>query len=597
MSIPPSDLSPLAPDMSLTGRPPDPQTSAHLPDNLQGKAITTATLPLNFKSALTGRDQGSPDTTNQWLFVGEQDLIPGTFGGEPSLQISDKFREKLCIPWKKTLVIRLLGRSISYAYLCSQIRWKWRPTGHLDIMDLNNDTFLVTFSNEQDYLTALTGGPWVILDHYLVVHQWSPSFRTGQKPHRSVVAWIQLPEFPVHFYHREVLFALGNLIGRTVKLDYHTEHRQRGKFARIAVELDMSKPVPTRIYLDGFWQAVQYENLPLICFECGCVGHTEDSCSSRKSQSAMEIVVAQTGDRSSMPEDSPPEPPSGYGPWMQVTRKSRKQSGKVTPLGEQNQKNRINGHTDSRRPSSKAATKGNLHTATGGSKEGKGKETGKPEQRHGSQKGKAVKETECSKNFHQNSSKQTWRPIGPNAASSSKDGQAIIKPTSKETTNQLDSETIGPVTRILGPNNTNIQVVAVPSLRLPGKENGDPNQTASSIRHHYQKKTGGKSPTQEKKKGLNLKPSKKSVIVPSTARRELKRELNRNVKNPSFPITIQAIEALFNNNPELTSLANQQASGNSDELMEEEPAARDNSGTLVKNASQQALTPNATSAT
>ncbi|CAI0430012.1 unnamed protein product [Linum tenue] len=139
-------------------------------------------------------------------------------------------------------------------------------------MDLNNNTFLVTLGDDQDYLRALAGGPWVILDHYLVVHPWSTSFRTSDKPHRSVVTWVQLPELPVHFYHREVLFALGNLIGRTVKLDYHTENLGCGKFARLGVELDMSKPLPTRIRLDGFWQPVLYENLPTFVMNVGELG-------------------------------------------------------------------------------------------------------------------------------------------------------------------------------------------------------------------------------------------------------------------------------------------------------------------------------------
>ncbi|CAI0453960.1 unnamed protein product [Linum tenue] len=280
--------------------------------------------------ALAGPIQASQSKVNQWTFVGEHDLEPGLFGGEPELKVSDKFKDRLCSPWKKTLVVRLLGRSISYAYLCSQLRWKWRPTGRLDILDLNDRTFLVTFHNDQDFLHALTGGPWTILDHYLIVHQWSPSFRTADKPHKSVVAWIQLPELPVHFYHREVLFALGNLIGRTVKLDYHTENLERGKFARIAVELDMTKPLATRIRLDGFWQPVLYENLPEICFECGKIGHTEDSCPIKRSVEATATSPAASPER--LVENSPPssESPAGYGPWMQVTRKSKKQNRKVT---------------------------------------------------------------------------------------------------------------------------------------------------------------------------------------------------------------------------------------------------------------------------
>ncbi|CAL1401296.1 unnamed protein product [Linum trigynum] len=90
--------------------------------------------------------------------------------------------------------------------------------------------------------------------------------------------WVQLPALKVHFYHREVLTYLGNLIGRTIKLDNHTINRQRRKFARLAVEIDMSKPLVPRIFLDDQWQKVVYENLPMVCFECGKVGHNSDDC-------------------------------------------------------------------------------------------------------------------------------------------------------------------------------------------------------------------------------------------------------------------------------------------------------------------------------
>ncbi|CAL1410346.1 unnamed protein product [Linum trigynum] len=138
-----------------------------------------------------------------------------------------------------------------------------------------------------------------------------------------MVMWVQFPAFPVHFYHKEILFSLGNMIDRAIKLDFHTQHQQRAKFVRIAVELDLSKPLVTRIRLDGQWQYIEYENLPACCFECGRIGHMSLCC-----PSLLPTVQNQhVGARGSSPENFPgtsPEEKEGYGPWVQVTQRSRR---------------------------------------------------------------------------------------------------------------------------------------------------------------------------------------------------------------------------------------------------------------------------------
>ncbi|CAI0394510.1 unnamed protein product [Linum tenue] len=140
-----------------------------------------------------------------------------------------------------------------------------------------------------------------------------------------MIVWVQLPALKVHFYHKEVLTILGNLIGRTIKLDYHTLTRQRAKFAHLAVEVDLSKPLVPRIWLDDEWQKVEFENLPIVCFECGKIGHSSDSCPLLQpvtSPAAISILGGASPDSCpELPEENP-----GYGPWMQVSRKSRRNS-------------------------------------------------------------------------------------------------------------------------------------------------------------------------------------------------------------------------------------------------------------------------------
>ncbi|CAI0380090.1 unnamed protein product [Linum tenue] len=131
---------------------------------------------------------------NQWTPVGEKDLIPGERNGEPALSVSSSFKTKICAPWQRALVVRLLGTKIGLSTLYSRLRSLWRPTGQLEVLDLDHDCFLVKLGNEQDYFRALTDGPWVIFDHYLVVQQWTPNFKVSDPlPKTMICGFSSLP--------------------------------------------------------------------------------------------------------------------------------------------------------------------------------------------------------------------------------------------------------------------------------------------------------------------------------------------------------------------------------------------------------------------
>ncbi|CAN1189901.1 hypothetical protein LINPERHAP2_LOCUS40170 [Linum perenne] len=243
------------------GRPPDGTSSAANPG-----------------SSAHGRTNGpdGPSSNTSYLHA-----LRGSANGIKALSLSQGFKDKLCKPWSHSVVVRLSGKTIRYTYLCHRLHALWKPAGSMHVVDLDKSCFLVKFSTEQDYFKALTGGPWILLDHYLVVHQWDPSFRVSSVLPKKMVAWVRFPHLPIHFYHGQVLTSLGNLIGRTVKIDFNTQTAGRGKFARIAIEIDLDEPLPSCVLLDGVIQQVEYENLPNLCFDCGHVGHEATGCPSR----------------------------------------------------------------------------------------------------------------------------------------------------------------------------------------------------------------------------------------------------------------------------------------------------------------------------
>ncbi|KAJ4829594.1 hypothetical protein Tsubulata_038401 [Turnera subulata] len=68
------------------------------------------------------------------------------------------------------------------------------------------------------------------------------------------------------------------MVGETVKIDLATREHQRGRFAKIVVEVDLTKPLKGTIKFKGRDKQVIYEGLPPIRYQCGRVSHDTQGC-------------------------------------------------------------------------------------------------------------------------------------------------------------------------------------------------------------------------------------------------------------------------------------------------------------------------------
>lgn len=68
--------------------------------------------------------------------------------------------------------MKLLGRIVGYNYLLRRIKALWHPKSHMELVALDNDYFIIKFASIEDNINfAKFEGPWIILDHYLVVKE------------------------------------------------------------------------------------------------------------------------------------------------------------------------------------------------------------------------------------------------------------------------------------------------------------------------------------------------------------------------------------------------------------------------------------------
>ncbi|KAA3465259.1 GroES-like zinc-binding alcohol dehydrogenase family protein [Gossypium australe] len=180
----------------------------------------------------------------------EGDIHRSIVNGIPAINFSKRIQQILFKEMELTVVSKSLGRNIGYGALNIRISSLWNPSKPFHIMDIENGYFLAKFHSTDDYTKVLSQGPWLI---------------NG------------LPRF---LYKKKILEEIGGIIGKVARLDFNIDSKIRGRFARMAVYINLDKPLIAQVLVNGMHQKVEYEALPTICFTCKKYGHTKEICAS-----------------------------------------------------------------------------------------------------------------------------------------------------------------------------------------------------------------------------------------------------------------------------------------------------------------------------
>ncbi|CAN1189720.1 hypothetical protein LINPERHAP2_LOCUS40074 [Linum perenne] len=228
-------------------------------------------------------------------------------------------------PWSKALVVRVLEKSFAYPLIKRRLEFLWAKGGRIQVSDLSNDFFLVRFSDIADYHRAAFNGPWKMFEYYITVACWTPEFNE-EAPVQRILTWVRLPKLPIHFFNHTAVTRIGNHIGRTIRLDLATAEGARARYARVCIEIDLSKPLLGKYMIGDRVFYVEYECLENICFTCGMYGHKLNSC-----PVSLEPQPDSVPTEVALPTAVVPEPEADSGSWMTVSRRSKGKANNQRP--------------------------------------------------------------------------------------------------------------------------------------------------------------------------------------------------------------------------------------------------------------------------
>ncbi|CAI0382476.1 unnamed protein product [Linum tenue] len=114
-------------------------------------------------------------------------------------------------------------------------------------------------------------------------------------------------------------------IGKPVRVDRATLEGASMNYARVCVEVDLTRPLLSKYKVEGVEYMITYEGLFNVCFDCGRYGAKTSACSC-KLPTAMETVQEAVETMATVGDQEINQKPPLYGEWMIAKRKNRKPS-------------------------------------------------------------------------------------------------------------------------------------------------------------------------------------------------------------------------------------------------------------------------------
>ncbi|KAL4394224.1 hypothetical protein AHAS_Ahas02G0130600 [Arachis hypogaea] len=159
--------------------------------------------------------------------------------------INEAALKQLRHPWWDTLIVKLLGRRISLAVLTRRLE---AMRGKQGILLPRRSRFCANRRPMENL-------------HYLTISFWKPNFNPIEASIEYTAAWVRLPGLTIEYYEKSMLERIGNIIGRTIKVDPNTADICRGKFAKLCVELDLTARLVSHYSINVVKYVVEYEGI------------------------------------------------------------------------------------------------------------------------------------------------------------------------------------------------------------------------------------------------------------------------------------------------------------------------------------------------
>ncbi|KAE8796883.1 hypothetical protein D1007_28007 [Hordeum vulgare] len=118
-----------------------------------------------------------------------------------------------------------------------------------------------------------------------VFEEYDGGTRPSEMVFDTVEIWVRVHDLPPDKRTEEFGNALGNWLGKVVRVDVDEEAKAKGQHLRVRAQISVFEPLVRGFFLNSsreekskLWFDFHYEKVPHFCFECGRLVHVNGVC-------------------------------------------------------------------------------------------------------------------------------------------------------------------------------------------------------------------------------------------------------------------------------------------------------------------------------
>ncbi|KAK4713550.1 hypothetical protein R3W88_019457 [Solanum pinnatisectum] len=195
---------------------------------------------------------------------------PVIIDGEKIVEILEEDVARDNEKWAPSIVIYVVGTAPSIGamerFILEQGTFTIKPV----ILYHKDGYFVVRFANERERDMVLCSGFHYLMRRPVIMKPWVLEFNFKEEILTTIPFWVKLPNLPLNCWNEVVLSKIGSILGKPLYADECTSQVNRISFARILVEVDITRPLPKVIKMHDpkgkvLEQQVWFEWKPIFC--------------------------------------------------------------------------------------------------------------------------------------------------------------------------------------------------------------------------------------------------------------------------------------------------------------------------------------------